>query len=131
MLYAEIYGQSNTVSSDAVTVSIPAGPNITPLIVIDSILATGLSSGTGALTLEHNITGGSGATIFARSQLPAATQPITIHLDFAAGWPMWITSGNDTTPGGATTIVLRGPATLSSACLTVTYHYEKASSTRN
>lgn len=129
MPYAELYAQSTTVSGDAVTVSIAAGPNLTPLIVVDSIIATGQSSGAGALTLEHNITGGAGAVIFARETLAAANAPQFMHLDFAGGWPMWIVSNNDT-GSGATSFVLRGPATLSNACLTVIYHYEKAS-TRN
>lgn len=126
MAHSEQYGQSTTVASDAVTVTLAAGELNSPLIVIDSILITGQSSGAGALTVEHNIAA-VGAVIFFRNQLTATGAPLFFSLDFSGGWPIWTTSGNDNTPGGATTIVLRGPATLSNACLTVLYHYEKAS----
>lgn len=126
MPIAELYGQSTTVASDAVTVTIPAGANNSNLIVLDSIIFTGQSSGAGALTVEHNI-GAAGAVIFVRKQLAATAAPEFYELEFAGGWPLWATSGNDGTVGGATDIVLRGPATLSNACLTVIYHYEKAS----
>lgn len=128
MPYAELFAQSTSVSGNVTTsVVIAAGPAHTPLIVIDSIIATGQSDAGGAITLEHTITGGSGTIVFARQQLPAVSQPVYFHLDFAGGWPIWIVSANDTTPGGATTIAIRSAANLSNSCMTVIYHYEKAS----
>lgn len=129
-MHAELYGQSTTVTANAVTVTLAAGPANSSLIVIDSIIATGQASGAGPLTLEHNI-GAAGAVIFLRSQLTAVAAPEYVALDFAGGWPIWANSGSDAPPGGATDIVLRGPATLSNACLTVLYHYEKPSEQRN
>ena len=130
MPYAELYGQSSTVTANAVTVTLPAGEANSELIVIDSILITGQSSGAGALTIEHNI-GAVGAVIFFRQQLTATAAPEFFQLDFSGGWPIWTTTGSDALAGGATDIVLRGPATLSNATLTVLYHYEKSSQVRN
>ena len=127
---AELYGQSTTVASNAVTVTLAAGAAPTTMLVVDSILFTGQSSGAGALTLEHNI-GAAGAVIIARKQLTATAAPEFYQLDWSGGFPIWTASGADTTEGGATDIVLRGPATLSNACLTVTYHYERPATVRN
>lgn len=124
------FSQSSSVSSNAVTVTLPAGPNNQNTIVIDDILVCGQSSGAGALTLEYNIAG-AGAVIFWRKQLAATAAPESYQLDWGAGWPIWTNSGADDASGGATDIVLRGPATLSNASLLVTWHYAMASEVRS
>src|SRR3989304_358178 len=87
---AELYGQSTTVSSDAVTVTLAAGAAPTTMLVVDSILFTGQSSGAGALTLEHNI-GAAGAVIIARNssqQLPHRNSTSSIGpAGFRSGLP--------------------------------------------
>jgi hypothetical protein len=93
--------------------------------MIDSILWTGQCSGAGALTITVN------SVVVARKQLAAVASPEFGQIDFAAGWPLWSASGADSVVLGATAVLLTGAATLSNACLTVTYHYAIPGSVRN
>jgi hypothetical protein len=120
------YLQSTTVDGTVtVTVTLPAGEAGSNLIVLDGILWTGQSSAAGALTITVN------SVVVARKQLAGTAAPEYGQIDFSAGWPLWSASGADTTPLGATDVVLTGPATLSNACLTVTFHYIAAGELRN
>jgi hypothetical protein len=120
------YLQSTTVAGGVtVTLTIPAGETHTSLAVIDNILWTGQCTGSGALTITVN------AVIVARKQLANITQPEYGQIDFSAGWPLFNASGSDSTPLGATDVVLTGVTTLSNACLTVLYHYAAPGELRN